>query len=388
MKRDHVANVGQELTRCTLYGYELLCSKVSRTDGSVVSALPRFADYYIDEEKRQWNKSIADETKRIISTGWFQPDQSKCVPLTEWHQTDGTAKNLGDEIGGLMLLLLSGGEPIEKREGKQVGSRYNTTVWGTGTKWGVGGVCFDFRAVRGPKTREVFLKHGCNVPAIYGDPALLLPYFYDPRPYIKVDQTIDLCMIPHMDDYSSIERFEWWWSLVESSPPDISSRFGTIDLTATNQAGGTVRLIDIRTPDAASFVNILSTCKRVASASLHGIILAEAYKIPWSWVQLSGKVEKDFKYHDFFLSVGISPESCKPLRVTSSTTIKEIISHIEIPKQRGQTLYNPISLLDACPFCRTDIVDRLKEEIEDRMSGSRSKSIEQMAFVCPLIWSQ
>lgn len=78
MKRDHVANVGQELTRCTLYGYELLCSKVSRTDGSVVSALPRFADYYIDEEKRQWNKSIADETKRIISTGWFQPDQSKC----------------------------------------------------------------------------------------------------------------------------------------------------------------------------------------------------------------------------------------------------------------------------------------------------------------------
>jgi hypothetical protein len=279
-------------------------------------------------------------------------------------------------IGSVLNYLVSN----YNHSSKQVGSRYNTTVWGTGTKWGVGGVCFDFRAVRGPKTREVFLKHGCNVPDIYGDPALLLPYFYDPRPYIKVDQTIDLCMIPHMGDYSSIERFEWWWSLVESSPPDISSRFGTIDLTATNQAGGTVRLIDIRTPDAASFVNILSTCKRVASASLHGIILAEAYEIPWSWVQLSRKVEKDFKYHDFFLSVGISPESCKPLRVTSSTTIKEIISHIEIPKQRGQTLYNPISLLDACPFCRTDIVDRLKEEIEDRMSD-QNRSNKWLSFV-------
>lgn len=73
----------------------------------------------------------------------------------------------------------------------------------------------------------------------------------------------------------------------------------------------TVRVIDIRSQNVASFVDILATCKLVASASLHGIILAEAYNIKWSWVRLMDKFERQFKYHDFFLSLGIEIKDAK-----------------------------------------------------------------------------
>ena len=181
-------------------------------------------------------------------------------------------------------------------------------------RWGVGGLCFDFRAVRGPKTREVFMKHGCNVPEIYGDPALLFPYLYDPRPKVQPDPSIDMCIIPHMDDFSSAGRFEWWGEM--NGTQDLSSQFTYIDHIFPSNIGPStavhkVRLIDIRTTDAAAFINIIITCKRISSASLYGLILAEAYSITWSWVKLNSKTEKEFKFHDFFLSVGIKPESVK-----------------------------------------------------------------------------
>jgi pyruvyltransferase len=177
------------------------------------------------------------------------------------------------------------------------------------SRWGVPGVCFDFRAVRGPKTRQAFLNFGCNIPEVYGDPALLMPYLYDPR--VSTMPDIDLCIIPHMDDL--VDEFEWW---KRNNGTSLLRRFSYFDHRMfsdgpTSNKSISIRLIDIRTPDVAAFVNTLTTCRLVASASLHGLILAEAYNITWSWVQLRNKNEGAFKYHDFFLSVGIKPEDAK-----------------------------------------------------------------------------
>lgn len=177
------------------------------------------------------------------------------------------------------------------------------------SRWGVPGVCFDFRAVRGPKTRQAFATFGCNIPEVYGDPALLMPYLYDPRGSTTPD--IDLCIIPHMDHL--VDEFEWW---KHNNGTSLLPRFSYLDHRIysegpTSNRSTSIRLIDIRTPDVATFVDTLTTCRLIASASLHGMILAEAYNITWSWVQLGKKNEGSFKYLDFFLSVGIKPEDAK-----------------------------------------------------------------------------
>ncbi|KAL9183001.1 hypothetical protein ACHAXT_004788 [Thalassiosira profunda] len=297
---------GTKQVVCKPYQYQLLCTRSPREDeNEITSALPIFAEYFVDNVGQMWNKQ-ASKPSRLIATDWFQPKPSYCGQ-NPMHLNMRCA-NLGDEIGALLLSKLSGGTSIEKRydgadiivigsvlnymvsnynaSAKRIGSRYNTTIWGAGTnRWEVGGVCFDFRAVRGPKTRNAFMKHGCNVPDIYGDPALLLPYIYDPRPKILPDPSVDLCIVPHMDDYFPGERSSWWQNM--NGTKDISSRFSFIDHTYHKESDytmGTLRLIDIRTPDAATFIDAINTCGLVSSSSLHGLIIAEAYGIKWSWL--------------------------------------------------------------------------------------------------------
>lgn len=66
----------------------------------------------------------------------------------------------------------------------------NATMWGTGIMYdGLKGKWFakywdanhrhlDIRAVRGPLTRQVYLKLGHNCPEVYGDPGILMPLIY------------------------------------------------------------------------------------------------------------------------------------------------------------------------------------------------------------------
>lgn len=306
------------LTLCEPQKFQMVCTTHMRTrEFDKINARPIFAEYFTDPNGTKWLKQ-KPVPERPISTDWFRPD-----PVKYCGSRNATCANLGDELGALLLSKLSGNKVIEKRfDGMDVvviGSvlnfmvsnykvstsrikmSYNTTVWGAGTKWGVAGTCFDFRAVRGPKTREAFSKLGCSIPDVYGDPALLMPYLYNPR----VSQDIDLCIIPHMDDLLA-GRFGWWTA---NGFESLQSRFDFID---HKMVGRTLRVIDIRTPDAGEFIDFIKSCKNIASGSLHGIILAEAYGINWSWIRLTEKMfEKDFKYHDFFLSVGVDPSSVR-----------------------------------------------------------------------------
>ena len=159
----------------------------------------------------------------------------------------------------------------------------DTTVWGTGIMYdGLKGKWFekywdanhrhlDIRAVRGPLTREVFMKLGHKCPEVYGDPGILMPLIYQPTNKKKIH---DYMIIPQYTTENEVRKY---------FPDD--------------------QLISMNTNDYKSVIDRIVSCRIVYSSSLHGIILAEAYGIPAVFFRGIPSVI-DFKYKDYYASTG------------------------------------------------------------------------------------
>lgn len=170
-------------------------------------------------------------------------------------------------------------------------------------------------AVRGPKTKKKFSEAGIECPEVYGDPALLLPLFY---PKTK-GKKYKIGIIPHYVDKS--HEF-----------------FKTVLLND-------IKIIDIEQEDPLLFINDLIECEMILSSSLHGLIIADAYKIPSVWIKFSENIKgEDFKFYDYFESVSRHGE--KPIYMDSITNLDEIFY-----KTNGsRPIINTDILLDCCPF--------------------------------------
>jgi pyruvyltransferase len=149
------------------------------------------------------------------------------------------------------------------------------TVWGTGVNGKVrpdehlfGRL--DVRAVRGPRTRA-WLENalGIDVPAVYGDPALLLPRLIPSLGEAGVRKRRSLSVIPNMNEASKYK----------SHPDFVSPRRSVREV-----------------------VSAIASSDRVVGSSLHAIVLAEAMGVPCALVRSS--VESPFKYADYFEGTG------------------------------------------------------------------------------------
>ena len=142
-------------------------------------------------------------------------------------------------------------------------------------------------AVRGPLTRKKLLEQGVECPEVYGDPALLISRYY--KSNIKKKYSIGF--IPHRSNLETIQDFT-----VDGAPLSRSNDILVIDLTNYD------KWTDI--------IDQICSCENIISSSLHGLIMAEAYKIPNVWIEF-GKplIGGHFKFHDFFLSIDRDRES-------------------------------------------------------------------------------
>jgi hypothetical protein len=134
-----------------------------------------------------------------------------------------------------------------------------------------------FLAVRGPKTRARLLELGYKVPKVYGDPALLLALFFKQKSeQIKYEYGI----IPHYVDYDYVKE---QYAKYEN-----------------------IKIINLLTDDVEDVVNQFLQCKHILSSSLHGLIVAHAFRIPALWTKISDKLAgDDVKFQDYFSSVGL-----------------------------------------------------------------------------------
>lgn len=197
-------------------------------------------------------------------------------------------------------------------------------VWGSGISHRDAQIAkATFTAVRGPLSRKRILELGYDCPEVYGDPALLLPlYFEDVQ-----SKKYELGIIPHINDYRKVKNM---------MKEDLS-----------------ICIIDFLTNDIESTTRQILSCKRIISSSLHGIIVAHAYKIPAVQVRFSNAIFGDgVKYHDYFLSVGL--EAYHPEELDTQIDIEYWIKYVENYSNSlpvGATIKKlQDGLMNACPF--------------------------------------
>lgn len=248
-------------------------------------------------------------------------------------------KNWGDALSPVIVSLLSGKsvvhlERLHNNRFMVIGSildnaNEHTEVWGAGFIREDGVVIAPPRAVyavRGPLTRALLLKQGIDCPEIYGDPALLLPRFYNP----SVPKRYAVGIIPHY-----IDKTCKWLERYRNKPG-----FLIIDIEAGTQ----------------EFVRDVKSCDVILSSSLHGLICADAYGIPNEWVQLSSNViGGHFKFRDYRLSIGANEPM--PLRLTEQFDLNSA-SRMAVRRTLNLDL---TKLILACPFLSED----LRREIID-----------------------
>lgn len=202
----------------------------------------------------------------------------------------------------------------------------NAIIWGSGAMFGINTsiqkpmkVC----AVRGILTRKYFLKQNIAVPEIYGDPALLLPYIYQS----DTQKKYELGIIPHYVDFGLpiIEK------IVNDNP--------------------NMTIINLRDYENwKDVVDVICSCKRIISSSLHGMIVSDAYKIPNIRVKFSDSIDGgDFKYKDY--CSGIGRQYIDPIYVSDSLDFPALEAQFEKYKIVN---FDIKPLLNAFPYKLTD----------------------------------
>lgn len=133
-----------------------------------------------------------------------------------------------------------------------------------------------YLAVRGPKSRDILLQNGYQCPAIYGDPALIMPVLYPKNTSKKYKLGIVLHFVH--DKFANV-----FSGLKSCKVIDINRKYEEIN----------------------NFVDELTSCDMILSSSLHGLIIANAYGIPSVRLKITGKpiatseYKDDFKFEDY-----------------------------------------------------------------------------------------
>jgi pyruvyltransferase len=169
----------------------------------------------------------------------------------------------------------------------------------------------DFKIVRGKLTEQILRKNDLiNQDIMLGDLGLLSSYLFN----TKSDAKYLIGIIPHHDDLDSPVFY------------DIYKKYRKECI-----------FINVR-HEPEKVIKEISSCKNIASSSLHGLIVADSFGIPNLWLEnkyKSVKEESRFKYLDYYSSFGV--ENILPMEA-----IEFIENDIEIIKNSYQINHSEV----------------------------------------------
>ena len=247
-----------------------------------------------------------------------------------WWTSEQQQTNWGDIIAPIIIEFLSEQKSCCRLDGGRlltVGSiltlmNDNDIVWGSGLivpkldrKYNNVRFC----AVRGPLTRNVLIQEGYDVPEIYGDPGILMPKIIPIRN--KISKTRPIGIIPH---YSDREH------------------------TIQNLISNRVNVIDIMS-GVENVMNEVSKCSVIISSSLHGVILAEAWKKKTIYAIMGNRLYGgDFKFKDYYLGSG--DRKVTPVDFTGKITDDVLDDAIEMANKVSKPIYDFKKLIMSFPY--------------------------------------
>jgi len=155
----------------------------------------------------------------------------------------------------------------------------------------------EFRSVRGELTKarvEKILGQKLDIPT--GDGGILAPLLFEKT----IPKEYSMGIVPHMNELDNPIFQE-----VKQKYPNAI----IIDLTV----------------DPMLVIKQIAQCEYIISTSLHGLVVADSFKIPNKWIKLTNLMKGDgFKYHDYYSAYGVTNE---PVDISNgdSPTINQII---------------------------------------------------------------
>lgn len=252
----------------------------------------------------------------------------------KYSRSKTTQRNWGDALNAYLIPKLSGRKIIHFSEYYNTGlyptlggigsildnnAVRNLYVWGSGLKSPDSNIPVLPRkifAVRGYLTQRRFKDLNVPCPDVFGDPAVVLPRFYQSRLKAK---KYKVGIVPHYVDKGS-----------QAIRPLLNNP--------------EVCFIDIES-GIEEFIDQICACEVIASSSLHGLIAADAYGIPRVWLRLSDGISGgDFKFQDYFSTTDIPViQACSP---DSSGDFHKLLEQARQP----QRIADAEALLNAFPF--------------------------------------
>lgn len=193
-----------------------------------------------------------------------------------------------------------------------------SVVWGSGafgTELGHLHPRADWRAVRGPLTRNMLRIQGIACPEVYGDPALLMPLVFNPT-------------LPKRYRVGVVRRWR--------EKPSF-----------TSETDGSVKVIDMGSSDVEAVLRDILSCERILASSLHGLVLADAYGLPSAWLPSTTPKGLEFKFYDYFASVN---KLRRPQAIPFDAPIltAEMLNRLDYDDRPIE--FDQQALLAACPF--------------------------------------
>ncbi len=184
----------------------------------------------------------------------------------------------------------------------------------------------EINCVRGPLTDFFLQRQGIPAIGSYGDPGILAPSFFS----FKRSVTSEFAIIPHYVDKDS-----QWIKDCQQKGITIIDPLDTLE----------------------NYFESLQCCDVILSSSLHGIIFAHAFGKKALWIDISGNVlGHGFKFFDYYLSIGISPEKVVRHQMHAQSDPYEFIKfatsghHDDLLISLENSIFKTINQLNDCEY--------------------------------------